>query len=203
MNRRKAVLTLGASALTVGFAVGLAACSQQAPAFSSIDVTGASYARDFELTDHNGKVRHLSDFAGKVVVMFFGYTQCPDVCPTAMAELAQVKKALGSDGERLQGLFVTVDPQRDTPAVLKAYMENFDPSFLALSTTPDKLESLAAEYKVYFKKVDGKTASSYTMDHSAGSYIYDTRGSLRLFARYGSGVEPMAADIRLLIKQAG
>ena len=183
-------------------AVGLfSACSEKKPAFSAIDLTGADYARDFALTDHLGQPRRLKDFAGKVVVLFFGYTQCPDVCPTGMAELAEVKKLLGKDGERLQGLFVTVDPERDTPEVLKAYMVNFDPSFLALYTTPEKLEALAKDYKVYFKKVDGKTPSSYSMDHSAGSYVYDTQGKLRLYARYGSGAQPLAADINLLLQQ--
>jgi protein SCO1/2 len=134
--------------------------------------------------------------------MFFGYTQCPDVCPTSMAELAEVKKALGKDGERLQGLFVTVDPQRDTPELLKAYMANFDPSFLALYTTPEKLVELAKDYKVYYKRVEGKTPTSYTMDHSAGSYIYDTKGQLRLFTRYGGGAQALTSDIQILLKQA-
>jgi protein SCO1/2 len=180
----------------------LTACSDKAPAFASIDLTGADYAKDFELTDHNGQVRHLADFKGKVVVMFFGYTQCPDVCPTSMAELAEVKKLLGKDGERLQGLFVTVDPARDTPEVLKGYMGNFDPSFLALTATPDKLVQLAKDYKVYYKKVDGSTPTSYTMDHSAGSYVYDTKGQLRLFTRYGTGPKVLADDIAQLFKGA-
>ena len=131
--------------------------------------------------------------------MFFGYTQCPDVCPTTMAELAEVKKLLGPDGGKLQGLFVTIDPERDTPEVLKNYMANFDPTFLALYTTPDKLALLAKDFKVYYKKVEGKTPTSYTMDHSAGSYIYDTQGRLRLYTRYGSGAGAMASDIKLLL----
>jgi protein SCO1/2 len=170
--------------------------------FSSIDVTGAEYAKGFTLTDHNGQVRTLKDFGGKVVVVFFGYTQCPDVCPTTMTELAEVKKALGQDGERLQGLFITVDPERDTGELLKAYMSNFDPSFVALRPAPDGLPALAKDYKIYFKKVEGKTSTSYTMDHSAGSYVYDTQGRLRLFTRYGSGPKPLTEDIRLLLKQA-
>ncbi len=178
----------------------MSACSESKPKFSSVDVTGASYAKDFELTDHNGQVRRLGDFKGKVVVMFFGYTQCPDVCPTSMAELAEVKKALGADGDKLQGIFVTVDPARDTPEVLKGYMENFDPTFLALYTTPEKLETLAKDFKVYYKRVNGQTPTSYTMDHSAGSYIYDTQGNLRLFTRYGSGAQVLAADIQQLLK---
>ena len=202
MNKRNALKLIATCAGMTGAAGLFSACSEKKPAFSAIDLTGADYARDFALTDHLGQPRRLKDFAGKVVVLFFGYTQCPDVCPTGMAELAEVKKLLGKDGERLQGLFVTVDPQRDTPEVLKAYMVNFDPSFLALYTTPEKLEALAKDYKVYFKKVDGKTPSSYSMDHSAGSYVYDTQGKLRLYARYGSGAQPLAADIKLLLQQA-
>jgi len=200
MNKRSAIQFIAASALLAGAGGLLSACSEAKPTFSSVDITGASYAKDFELTDHNGKVRHLGDFKGKVVVMFFGYTQCPDVCPTSMAELAEVKKALGADGDKLQGLFVTVDPARDTPEVLKGYMENFDPTFLALYTTPEKLEALAKDFKVYYKRVNGKTDTSYTMDHSAGSYIYDTQGNLRLFTRYGSGAKVLAADIQQLLK---
>ncbi len=179
----------------------LSACSDSKPSFAAIDLTGADYARDFALTDHNGQPRSLKDFAGKVVVLFFGYVQCPDVCPTSMTELAEVKKLLDKDGERVQGLFVTLDPERDTPEVLKAYMGNFDPSFLALYTTPDKLPALAKDYKVYYKKVEGKTPTSYTVDHSAGSYVYDTQGKLRLYTRYGTGAAPLAADIRLLLQQ--
>lgn len=196
-------ITIKSIAISAAFAGAMAlfaACTPQQPVFSSVDVTGAEYAKGFELTDHNGQVRHLSDYAGKVVVLFFGYTQCPDVCPTTMSELVEVKKALGKDGERLQGLFVTVDPERDTPELLKAYMANFDPSFVALRTTPDKLVALAKDYKIYFKKVEGKTPTSYTMDHSAGSYVYDTQGRLRLFTRYGSGPKPLTDDIRQLLK---
>jgi protein SCO1 len=202
MQKRTAIQLLAASAVSIGAAALLGACSETKPSFASIDVTGADYAKDFELTDHNGQLRHLADFKGKIVVMFFGYTQCPDVCPTTMAELAEVKKLLGKDGDRLQGLFVTVDPARDTPEVLKAYMANFDPTFLALYTTPDKLAELAKDYKVYYKKVDGSTPTSYTMDHSAGSYVYDTQGQLRLFTRYGSGPKVLAADIAQLLTPA-
>jgi protein SCO1 len=200
MNKRNAIKNIAAYALLAGASGLLGACSESKPQFASIDVTGANYAKNFELTDHNGQVRHLTDFAGKIVVMFFGYTQCPDVCPTSMAELAEVKKALGPDGDKLQGVFVTVDPERDKPEMLKAYMANFDPTFLALTTTPEKLAELAKDYKVYYKKVDGKTPTSYTMDHSAGSYVYDTKGQLRLFTRYGSGPAALVADIKLLLK---
>lgn len=200
MQRRFATKFIVVSALFAGAAALLGACTEKAPAFASIDVTGADYAKDFELTDHNGQVRRLGDFKGKVVVLFFGFTQCPDVCPTTMVELAEVKKLLGQDGERLQALFVTVDPARDTPEVLKSYMVNFDPTFLALTTTPEKLVQLAKDYKVYYKKVEGSTPTSYTMDHSAGSYVYDTKGQLRLFTRYGTGAKVLAQDLAQLFK---
>lgn len=193
MHRRKLLTTLAAAAL-------LAACAPDKPQFKAIDITGAEYARDFSLTDHNGQTRTIKDFAGKVVVVFFGYTQCPDVCPTSMAELAEVKRSLGKDGDRLQGIFITVDPQRDTQDVLKAYMANFDPSFVALRGTPEQLAAVAKDYKVYYKQVQGKTPTSYTMDHSAGSFIYDPQGRIRLYTRYGSGAQALADDIRLLLK---
>jgi len=199
MNKRHALKKIAAYALLAGSIVLLGACSEKQVNFSSIDITGADYARDFALTDHNGQARSVKDFAGKVVVMFFGYTQCPDVCPTTMAELVEVKRLLGKDGDRVQGVFVTIDPQRDTPEVLKAYMGNFDPTFLALYTTPENLEKTTKDFKVYYKKVDGKTPTSYTMDHSAGSYVYDTQGKLRLYTRYGTGAAPLAADIKLLL----
>jgi protein SCO1/2 len=200
MIKRIALKLIAASAVSVLAGGILSACSDAKPSFSSVDITGATYGKNFELTDHNGKVRTLADFKGKIVVMFFGYTQCPDVCPTSMAELAEIKKLLGPDGDKLQGLFVTVDPARDTPEVLKGYMENFDPSFIALYTSPEKLEALAKDFKVYYNRVNGQTPTSYTMDHSAGSYIYDTQGNLRLFTRYGSGAKVLAADIQQLLK---
>jgi len=203
MKKRQALKIIATTALLAGATGLLTACSESAPKFAAIDVTGADYARDFALTDHNGQARSLKDFSGKVVVMFFGFTQCPDVCPTSMAELSEVKKLLGPDGDRVQGLFVTVDPARDTPEVLKAYMANFDPTFLALyTTTPEQLAALAKDYKVYYKKVDGKTPTSYSMDHSAGSYVYDTRGQLRLYTRYGTGAQPLVNDIKLLLKNS-
>jgi protein SCO1/2 len=178
----------------------LCACSPERVQFQSIDITGAEYAKAFTLTDHNGQSRSLSDFKGKVVVLFFGYTQCPDVCPTTMVELAEVKRLLGSDGEKLQGVFVTVDPARDTPELLKAYMANFDPSFVAFVPKPDELADLAKRFKVYYKKQEGKTLTSYTMDHSAGSYVYDTHGNVRLYSRYGSGAKVLAQDIQTLLR---
>jgi protein SCO1 len=206
MNKRNALKLIAYSAGLTSVTGWMSGCSENKPSFVSIDVTGADYARDFALTDHNGQPRTLKDFAGKVVVIFFGFTQCPDVCPTSMAELADIKKMLdanGGQGSKLQGLFITVDPERDTPAVLKAYMANFDPTFLALYTTPDKLTELAKDFKIYYKKVDGKTPTSYTVDHSAGSFVYDTTGKLRLYTRYGTGAKSLAQDIEVLLKQAG
>ena len=177
------------------------ACSKaEAPHFKSIDLTGADYARDFALPDQHGQVRSLKDFAGKVVVVFFGFTQCPDVCPTSMAELAQIKQSLGADSDKLQAIFITVDPERDTPELLKAYMGNFDPSFLALRPAIDKLPDVAKAFKIYYKKVEGTATGSYSMDHSAGSYVYDPKGQIRLYSRYGTGTEGLTADIRLLLK---
>lgn len=179
----------------------LTACQPDKPQFRAIDITGADYAQNFQLTDFDGKPRSPADFNGKVVVVFFGYTQCPDVCPTTMGEMVQVKKLLGADGDKLQVLFVSVDPERDTPEVLKAYMGSFDPGFLGLyAASPDALAALARDFKVYYKRVDGKTPTSYTMDHTAASYVYDTQGRLRLFSRYGSGAQAMADDIKLLLR---
>ncbi|MDA7416821.1 SCO family protein [Xenophilus arseniciresistens] len=200
MNKRQALrlLTGGAGALAV---LGLAACSESKPSFNAIDLTGADYARDFKLADMNGRERTLADFKGKVVAVFFGFAQCPDVCPTTMLEMKQIKDKLGADGDKLQVIYITVDPARDTAAVMKDYMAAFDPSFLALIPTPEQLAATAKDFKVYYKKVDGKTPGSYTMDHSAASYLYDPQGRLRLYARYGTPVDALAADIQTLLKQ--
>ena len=199
-TRRDAIKLVAGYALFSGATVTLVACSAEKPQFRSIDLTGADYAKGFALSDQNGKPRKLQDFAGKVVVVFFGFTQCPDVCPTAMAELAEVKKLLGPDGDKLQAVFITIDPERDTPDVLKAYMGNFDPTFIALRPTLAELPDFAKSYKVFYKKVEGRTASSYSMDHSAGSYVFDAKGQIRLYNRYGSGAEALASDIKLLMK---
>ena len=167
--------------------------------FQGVDITGADYARTLSLPDQNGQPRTLADFKGKVTVVFFGYTQCPDVCPTTMAELAQVKKGLGKDGDRMQGVFVTIDPERDTPAVLQAYMASFDPSFVALRGTLEQTKAVAKEFKVFFAKVPGKVEGSYTMDHTAGSYVLDGNGKIRLFVRYGAPTEALTADIKALL----
>ncbi|MDD5030898.1 MAG: SCO family protein [Rhodoferax sp.] len=203
MKKRDALKTIAACALSIWATGQLAACSEKGPAFTAIDLTGADYARDFSLMDHNGKPRTLKDFQGKIVMMFFGYTQCPDVCPTSMSEMATIRQLLGQDAERVQCLFVTLDPERDKPEMLKDYMQAFDPTFLALVPTPEQLVPLAKDFKVYYKKVEGPTPTSYTMDHTAGSYVYDTRGKLRLFTRYGTKPELTAADLRILLQQGG
>lgn len=194
---RRSVLA-AAVGLTTLLSVG---CSDEPP-FQGIDITGADYAQNFDLTDHNGQRRTMADFKGKVVVVFFGFTQCPDVCPTSMAEMAQAKALLGDDGHRMQGLFISVDPERDTPEVMREYMASFDPSFLALYTDLDKLPDVAKSFKVYYKKVDGPTPTSYTMDHSAGSYVFDTTGRLRLYHRYNSGAQGLASDLKRLLAEA-
>lgn len=202
MTRRAAAQAMaGALALALSAAL-LTACSPDKPQFTSIDLTGADYAQGFSLVDHNGQLRTLKDFAGKVVVVFFGYTQCPDVCPATMTELAQVKQLLGPDGDRLQAIFITVDPERDTPELLKGYMANFDPGFVALRPTLAELPEVARDFKVYYKKAEGKTPGSYSMDHAAGSYIFDGKGRIRLYSRYGAGAPALASDLRLLLKNS-
>jgi protein SCO1/2 len=206
MNKRHALQLMAKTVAWAGVAamagVNLAACTDAKPSFNAVDITGADYARDFSLADADGKVRTLADFRGKVVVLFFGYAQCPDVCPTTMSEMAQVKQKLGADGDKLQVLFVTVDPGRDTPEVMKAYMGAFDPAFVALIPTPDQLAAVARDFKVYYKKVEGKTPTSYSMDHSAASFVYDPQGRLRLYARYGAGVPAMMSDVKALLKSS-
>jgi len=180
----------------------LGACQQGRPGFRATDITGADFGRDFALTDHTGKPRALAHFRGKVVVMFFGFTHCPDVCPTTLAELAAAVKKLGADGDKVQVLLVTVDPERDTPQVLSQYVTAFDPRFLALRGTAEETSRVAKEFKIIFQKVAGVRPDSYTMDHSAGTYIFDPQGRLRLYVSYGRGSEVFAHDIALLLKQS-
>ena len=183
-------------------ACALVACGKVAEkpvAFNNVDITGAQYARHFSLTDHTGKVRTVADFKGKVVVLFFGFTQCPDVCPTTMAELAAVKKALGSEGDKLQVLFVTVDPERDTQQLLAQYVPAFDPTFIGLRGDAAATAAVAKEFKIFYAKSAGATPDKYSMDHTAGSYVFDQDGKIRLFVRHGKGAEPIAQDIRQLL----
>ncbi len=202
LTRRRALLAAAAALVLAGCdrVPGLGGGSK--PAFKAIDLTGAEYGRELSLTDTEGRRRTLADFRGKIVVLFFGFTQCPDVCPSTLAELAEVKRALGADGERIQGVFVTIDPERDTPELLKAYVTTFDPSFVALRGDADETKKAAREFKVFYAKVPGKTEGSYTMDHTAGSYVIDADGHLRLFTRYGSGAQALIDDLRLLLAEA-
>ena len=183
------------------FLLILTACSPK-PEFKNIDITGSTaFGKDFNLVDPNGKVRTLADFKGKVVVMFFGYTQCPDVCPTTLTEMQQVMTILGPKSDKVQVLFVTVDPQRDTAAILKQYVPAFDSRFLGLRPEDDvALEKVAKDFKIYYKKVPGISSGSYTIDHSAGSYAFDPDGRLRLYIKHAQGPETLAHDVKELLR---
>jgi protein SCO1/2 len=202
--RRQALgwLLAGAAALPLG----LTGCDRLAPAgqasavpFKGIDITGATYARDFQLTDFDGQPRRLSDFKGRVVMLYFGFVQCPDVCPTALSRAAAVKQQLGPAAADLQVIFVTVDPERDTPALLRDYMAAFDPSFLALTGSAEAIQATAAEFRAYYKKVP--TGSTYTMDHTALSYVFDRQGRIRVVLRHEQSADDYAADIRRLLAE--
>jgi protein SCO1/2 len=173
------------------------ACSKQG--FHNVDITGVSYANDFALTDHTGARRTLADYRGKVVVLFFGFTQCPDVCPTTLQEMAEVRRALGPDAAQVQILFVTIDPQRDTRELLAQYVPAFDPSFVGLYGTAEEIARTAKTFKVFYQKVPGPTETSYTMDHTAGSYVIDKSGQPRLFLKHNQGAPPIVADLRQLL----
>ncbi len=178
---------------------GLSGCAPDGPKFQASDVTGATFGRDFNLLDTSGKPRTLADYRGKAVVIFFGYTQCPDVCPTTLAELAETMKKLGPDADRVQVLFVTVDPERDTPDLLSKYVPAFDPRFAGLYGDAAATERVAKEFKIIYQKQPGPTPGSYTMDHSAGTYIFDPKGRLRLYVSYGQGPDVFAHDLRELL----
>jgi len=200
MNRwRLRLIPLAALALAGCDKIGLAGGGSKT-VFSGVDISGADYR--YSLPDVDGRVRTNDDFKGKVTVVFFGYTQCPDVCPTTMAELAQVKKSLGADGDKLQGVFITIDPERDLPATLKAYVGSFDPTFVALRGTDEQTLATAKNFKVFFARSPGKTEGAYTMDHTAGAYVFDTAGRVRVFERYGAGgPQAMAADVKALLRE--
>ena len=185
----------------VALAILLAGCGQSnQPSFRSTDITGADFGKSFTLVDHNGQPRTLADFRGKVVVVFFGYTHCPDVCPTTLAELARAVKQLGPDGERVQVLMVTVDPERDTPEILKQYVTALDPHFIGLTGDKDAIARTAREFKVFYQKSAGPTAETFSVDHSSGSYVFDPQGRLRLLVGYGQGADVFAHDIGQLLK---
>lgn len=190
---------LPAAALLAAFALAGCQPAAEAPAFQATDITGAPFGRDFELTDHNGATRTLADFRGKAVAVFFGYTHCPDVCPTTLSDFAAALKLLGGQAERVQVIFVTVDPQRDTPDLLKQYVPAFNPGFLGMHTDAESLKRLANEFKVVYQKSAVKAADDYLIDHSAGTYVYDAKGNLRLLMPYGSKPEAIANDLRTLL----
>ncbi|ULR87831.1 MULTISPECIES: SCO family protein [unclassified Comamonas] len=202
MNKRNALRWLAGSAMLASTAGFLTACKSKAD-FNAIDLTGSKeYGQDFSMPDQHGQRRSMADFKGKVVLVFFGFTQCPDVCPTTLGDLAAVKQKLGAKGEKLQVIFASVDPARDTPEILQAYLANFDPSFLALRGSDEETAKMAKDFKVYYKRVEGQTPGSYTMDHTAGDYIFDPEGRLRLYSRYGTPVDTLAKDIEQLIDGA-
>jgi protein SCO1 len=183
--------------------LALAGCGEQQASFRATDVTGAQFARDFELIGHDGQPRTLADFRGQVVVVFFGFTHCPDVCPITLAELAAALGKLGDDAKRVQVLLVTVDPERDTPDVLGGYVTAFDKSFIGLTGSAEQIAAVAREFKVIYQRVDGSRPDSYSMDHSAGTFVFDTEGRLRLYVSYGQGSEVFAHDIAQLLKSSG
>lgn len=188
------------AACTAGVVFALAGCGKDAPAFDNLDITGNSqFGSAFALPDTNGKTRTLGDFKGKAVVLFLGYTHCPDVCPTTMAELSQAMQQLGPDAARVQVLFVTLDPARDTPQVLSQYVQAFNPSFIGLRPSEAQLAKFAKDFRIYYAKVPGKTPDGYTMDHTAASYVFDPSGKLRLFARDGQGAQVWVHDLKLLL----
>ena len=179
----------------------LASCGPSGPAFKNTDITGVDYGRELALTDHTGKPRTLADFRGKAVVLFFGYVRCPDVCPTTLAEMKMVLTQLGPDAERVQILFVTVDPERDTQELLAKYVPAFHPGFLGLYGDAQATARVAKEFKIFFQKVPGSTPENYSVDHTAGSYVIDPQGRLRLYVRHGQAGD-LAADLRILLKGA-
>jgi protein SCO1/2 len=178
----------------------LAGCGNEQPTFRSTDITGAALGRALQLTDHDGKPRTLQDFRGKVLVVFFGFTHCPDVCPTTLAELAKARQLLGAQGERVQVVMVTVDPERDTAEVLKQYVTALDPSFLGLTGDADAIARTAKEFKVFYQKSAGSSPQTYSVDHSSGTFVFDPAGRIRLLVGYGQGAEVFAHDIGQLLK---
>jgi len=187
-------------ALAALLAAALVACSPEGPKFRSTDITGAEFGRELALDGHDGRPRTLADFRGKAVLVFFGYTHCPDVCPTTLADAAQALKALGKDADRVQVLFVTVDPERDTPAVLSKYVPAFDPRFLGMHGDAAAIQKAAKEFKIFYEKRPGKAPGEYTMDHSGQSYVFDPQGRIRLLLRHDRLSQDLAEDLRTLLK---
>jgi protein SCO1/2 len=195
-NDRRALLRILAAAPVAAL---VAACGQGTPAFKGSDITGTHLGKDLSMIDQDGRPRTLADYAGKVKVVFFGYTHCPDVCPTSLAELAQVMQALGSDASRVQVIMITVDPERDTPEVLKQYVQTFNPAFVGLTGTPEQVKQAATSFKVYYAKVMAKDGADYSMDHSAAFYLLDGSGEARVLAGNGTDGESLVHDIKALL----
>ena len=190
------------SVLALCSLVSLAACGEKPQGFHATDISDAGFGKQFELVDHHGQLRHLEDFRGKVTVMFFGFTHCPDVCPTTLAELAAVLRKLGDAAQRVQVLFVTVDPERDTPEVLAGYVTAFNSDFIGLTGSLEQIAAVAREFKVAYQKAEGSQPGMYSVDHSAGTFIIDAQGRLRLYVRYGQDGEAIASDITRLLGEA-
>ncbi|MFZ6863767.1 SCO family protein [Undibacterium sp. Ji67W] len=190
--------TLGMLSMLGIACLSLSACKRNTPVFNGIDITGAGYGGDFHLTGHDGKTYSLSQFKGKYVLLFFGYTQCPDICPTALTRALHIRQQLGADGKQLQVIFITVDPERDTQPLLAEYMHAFDPTFLGLYGTLEQTQEVAKAFRVFYKKVP--SGSSYSMDHTAISYLYDTNNKIRLAFKHEQSAEQCAADIQTLIQ---
>lgn len=186
------------STLLFCLAVLLSGCSEPSR-FVSTDLSMVDWGKDFSLTDHTGQARRLADFRGKAVVLFFGYTQCPDVCPTTLVTMRDTMTLLGEDAKRVQVLFATLDPARDTPQLLAQYVPTFHPGFLGLYGDDKTMAALAKDFKVFYAKQPGSTAGSYSIDHSTGSYAFDPQGRLRLLLRHGEKPENVAADLKLLL----
>ncbi len=195
--RRRRLLRCGG---LLGLALALPSCARKGEAFQATDITGVDWGRDFRLTDHAGRPRTLADFRGKAVLLFFGYTHCPDICPTTLATMARARERLGEDGQRVQGLFVTLDPARDTADVLARYVPAFDPTFLGLRGSEAEVSRVAADFKLFFARLDADTAGFYTVDHQAAIFAFDPEGRLRLYFRGDTGPEVVAHDLRLLLR---
>jgi protein SCO1/2 len=195
MLRRQALLKISA----VCAALALSGCTPSTPTFQNTDITGADFGKNFTLTDHTGKTRSLSDYQGKVVLIFFGFTQCPDVCPTTLAELSEVMKKLGSGADRVQVLFITVDPERDTQTLLGQYVPAFDPRFVGLTGSVEQIAAVAKDFKAFYQKVPTPNGS-YTVDHFSGMYAFDATGRIRLFIRYRAPMDSVVADVKTLLK---
>jgi protein SCO1/2 len=192
------ILGLGLLALLIASMLG---CSQK-PSFKNVDITGSTaFGNNFSLLDSNGNTKTMADYKGKVVVVFFGFTQCPDVCPTTLTEMDEALKLLGPKADKVQVIFITVDPERDTASVLAQYVPSFNPRFVGLRPADEAgLEKVAKDFRIYYKKVPGSKPGSYTMDHSAGSYVLDQNGQLRLYIKHAQGPEVLAHDLKNILQ---